>query len=278
MNLLYSEKDLSNEEFYKSLEGNNTYNDLLNLLKHYEYIYLKNKRFLFVARVKFAKKYTKEIFNKEYNELNIYERIVITYFIFCKSVTQSYFCFQSESNYNIFKKYTIDELFYLEKNILDCYSKNKNKIWSVLKGKKIKINKKTNEHPMMPIGTNDYFCYLKKKKIIYDKNSIENIKKELNNKLKSKELIIEDKNKKYNSLTNKVNKLLIFENDDPVLISEKINNNLSNFILLLKEKKYNEFAIQKIGIKLEELTNIFNEEIDYRDNEEKIFDSFLLNK
>jgi len=98
------------------------------------------------------------------------KKILITYFIFCKSVTQSYLEFQIESNFNIFKKYTIEELYQLEKNIIDCYNKNYKMINKYVfkniieKEKKIEIKLQNYEHPMMPIASHDYICnmYLKK--------------------------------------------------------------------------------------------------------------------
>jgi len=78
-NLLFNNNNLNDknideycEDFYKKIENENTYDDMVNLFKHYEYILLKNKRFLFVARIKFAKKYCNKIFNKNYNELKYF--------------------------------------------------------------------------------------------------------------------------------------------------------------------------------------------------------------
>jgi len=76
--------------------------------------FIQNKRFLFVARIKFAKYYSEYFFNLKYQQLKRCEKFYLTYFIFCKDIKKSYIDFQNESNYQIFKKVSLDEFNILE--------------------------------------------------------------------------------------------------------------------------------------------------------------------
>jgi len=87
----------------------------------------KKKRFLFVSRIKFAKRYSIDFFDKEYNKLDKMERFYLTYFIFCKDIIKAYTEFQTESNYQVFKKMTIDELNDNEIKLIDIDDKKKKK-------------------------------------------------------------------------------------------------------------------------------------------------------
>jgi len=103
---------INNRFFYKKLEKEetNSFEIMCQILNNYEYIFLQEKRFLFVSRIKFAKRYSFYFFSKEYDQLEKMERFYLTYFIFCKDIIKAYTEFQMESNYQVFKKMTINEL------------------------------------------------------------------------------------------------------------------------------------------------------------------------
>jgi len=62
---------------------------------------------------------------KKYEELQKLERFYLTYFIFCKEIIKAYTEFQSESNYQVFRKMTIEELDNNEKELINIDNKKK---------------------------------------------------------------------------------------------------------------------------------------------------------
>jgi len=123
-----NQKIINNDrQFYKKLEKEetNSFEIMCQILNNYEYIFLQNRRFLFVSRIKFAKKYSILFFEKKYEELQKLERFYLTYFIFCKEIIKAYTEFQSESNYQVFRKMTIEELDNNEKELINIDNKKK---------------------------------------------------------------------------------------------------------------------------------------------------------
>jgi len=63
-----NQKIIDNDRnFYKRLEKEetNSFEIMCQIFNNYEYIFLQNKRFLFVSRIKFAKKYSFLFFEKK---------------------------------------------------------------------------------------------------------------------------------------------------------------------------------------------------------------------
>jgi len=94
--------------------------------------FLNEKRFLFVARIKFAKKYCIFFFDKDYKDLTIQERFYLTYYIFSKDIIKSYTEFQAESNFNIFKKIKFQDFQKLENELIEIENKNISKYNKIL--------------------------------------------------------------------------------------------------------------------------------------------------
>jgi len=90
---------------------------MMKLFEYYDYISLTDVRFLFVARIKFAKTYSKYLFDKEYLNLEIEEKFYLTYYIFCLNFIKSYDEFQKESNYKIIRKNVNRKNGYFERKI-----------------------------------------------------------------------------------------------------------------------------------------------------------------
>jgi len=101
---IYDDKIKINPKFYYDYEKSNTILDMMRLFEYYEYICFTILRFLFVKKIKLAKLYVKQFFNKNYEDLNQNERFYITYYIFNLNFVKSYDEFQKESNYKVIKK------------------------------------------------------------------------------------------------------------------------------------------------------------------------------
>jgi len=115
--------------FYKKLEKEqtNSFEIMCQILNNYEYIFLQEKRFLFVSRIKFAKRYCNDFFNKDYDDLNKLQRFYLTYFIFCKDIIKAYTEFQMESNYQVFKKMNLNEINDIEQKLINIDNECLNK-------------------------------------------------------------------------------------------------------------------------------------------------------
>jgi len=80
---------IKDKKFYYTIEKQSETNDIIimcKILSNYDYIFLNEPRFIFVARNKFAKKYSLFIFKKDYSLLTIQEKFFLTYFIFTRNI------------------------------------------------------------------------------------------------------------------------------------------------------------------------------------------------
>jgi len=177
----YDNLIIKNPKFYYDLETNKTGNNLLimtKILSYYDYIILKDPRFLFVSRIKFATLYSDYFFfKKSYKELNKMERFYLTYYIFNIDFIKSYNEFQSESNYKIMKKTTIQEMIELQKSLeklhqslnikykglINQYKNTKN---YMLKKDKEKFNFLEITSTDVPMDTHGFYNHRKINKII----------------------------------------------------------------------------------------------------------------
>jgi len=128
----------NNEKFYYKYEKNYDLIEFKLIYSFYDYISLKEPRFMFRYRNEFAKRNSFKIFQREYNNLNLKEKFYITYAIIQPNIIKAYKEFIYESNFkNIFKKESI-----IGKCLKRKYKNLRNK----------NSNKTPNEDPMAPIG------------------------------------------------------------------------------------------------------------------------------
>jgi len=208
----------NNPLFYKDIEKINTFPEMCELFKYYNYISLHQRRFMFVARNKFGNKYSTFFFKKQFKELNSVEKMYICYYIFCFDLEKCYHDFQYESNFNVFKKMKITEYYIFLTQIEELHKKNKKKYERLLnqynENYKEK-NKKTylpHEDPLTPIGTFVGYNSLNNCIKIKENNDkyLQKLKKEQEKNLKIVESIDLEYSKKNNvSIFKKMIKLKI---------------------------------------------------------------------
>jgi len=101
------------DKFYYKLEKENNFDNMLDLIKYYNYISLYNRRFMFVARNKFYNKY-KNSFAKFFVDDIFINKMYLCYFIFNQDIQECFHYFQYESGFNTVRKFNLDQLNYME--------------------------------------------------------------------------------------------------------------------------------------------------------------------